>query len=203
MLRTTDAQTSLTNAHREASKPRADAVDQQLSDWTQRTQTSDSPCWQRESRAALGLICRDSEGQREYLFRYNRKWQLWNFVAGHFEPGQDRNFADTMIREFIEETGEEIGETPPIFGRDFSIEPLTTAPLQSVRFSGSAQQWTKYEFHVFWITLHGDVTLWDGRWQRHPTLFRWFTKAELQETLAQDGQTLASPFPLGALLTIM
>lgn len=204
MLRPADALAPLANDRAEdAYKPHADVVAQHLSNWALSTQTSPSPYWQRESRAAMGLISRSNRGRREYLFRYNRKWQRWNFVAGHFEPGLDWDFTDTMKREFIEETGEEIGEKPPVYSRDFSIEPLTTAPLIGVYFSGSARQWTKYEFHLFWITLHGDLTTWDARWQRHPTLFRWFSKAELEEEVVCNGQTLATSFPLSALFGIM
>jgi 8-oxo-dGTP pyrophosphatase MutT (NUDIX family) len=203
MLRPSENDPQLTSSHRDMSLPTAAEVAQHLSDWARKKQATAPPSWQRESRAALGLISRSRGGQREYLFRYNRKWQRWNFVAGHFEPERDRDFIDTMVREFIEEVGEEIGEAPPVYGRDFSIEPLTTAPLEGVYFSGSAQQWTKYEFHVFWITLHGDLTSWDARWQRHPAQFRWFNKAEIEQEVVRDGQTLATAFPLGALFAIM
>lgn len=203
MLRSSKTDPHSPSPRRDASIPTVAAVSQHLSDWMRNRQSTDSLPWQRESRAALGLISRARGGHREYLFRYNRKWQRWNFVAGHFEPDQDRDFADTMMREFIEESGEEIGEDPPVYDRDFSIEPLTAAPLEGVYFSGSARQWTKYEFHVFWISLHGDLTAWDARWQRHPTLFRWFTKAELEREVVREGQTLATSFPLSALFAIM
>lgn len=171
--------------------------------WLEDDEIREDVAWQRVSRSALAIIRRERHRRPEYLFRYNRKWRAWNLLAGHFEPEKDRDFHDAMIREFIEEVGEEVGEPAPVWDHDFTVEPWGQPALIDLSFSAAAKQWTKYEFHCFRVELKGETSRWEGLWQRHPETFRWFTREELAAGVSADGKAVLTPFPLGSLLSTL
>lgn len=77
----------------------------------------------RLSRVAY-VVIRLQLGAREcFLLRAHPKWGDWSLVGGHVEASDASDRAATARREAEEEM------PPLVYGRDFTLEPITREPL--------------------------------------------------------------------------
>ena len=133
----------------------------------------------RESLAAAALIRREQDGRTLWLAQWNQRWQRYNFVAGHKEPGE--SFRACLLRE----VGEELGLAE---GADFQVAAEPAARLQYTAWSDSAGTETTYTVELFAVRLTPDA-------ERHVAADprnRWLSEDDIRSGRCADG-ALVSP----------
>ena len=128
----------------------------------------------RVSTASYALITREIKGKDKWLLQWNEKWQVMNLISGHHEP-DDPNELCCLIREIHEELAsalpdEELRKMRDALRNDRRKnympkdykkwkDPLIVSikkirPMNYIAYSGSKNQWTKYELTVFDVKLN-------------------------------------------------
>lgn len=102
----------------------------------------------RRSELALVLVCVNIDGVPHLLFHRHRKWGDWSLIGGHVEPGEEKDWLLTAIREADEEL------TPLRHNVDFVIEQFPSmnqvewGPVPS-RAKGNVP--TIYAVRYYWL----------------------------------------------------
>ena len=134
----------------------------------------------RQSVASAAVICRETDGQPQWLCRWNQNWQCYHVVGGHKKARE--SFLDCVRRE----VSEELGLT---FERDFST---IDDPLECVRYtawSNSAGEETDYVIQLFAVHLAASVldsNALDGE------DVRWLSRADIERGQCDDGKPVSS-----------
>src|SRR5262245_46487651 len=122
----------------------------------------------RTSVAALAVICREENGETQWLAQWNKGWQAFSLVGGHRRDGE--SFRNCVVREVSEELG-------LIEGTDFVVVDRFRAPLEFESLSKRAGEMTAYTFQMFDVQLAG-AAAWE-RVNANP-MNRWLTVVEIQ-----------------------
>jgi 8-oxo-dGTP pyrophosphatase MutT (NUDIX family) len=129
----------------------------------------------RKSSAAFAWIERQTHDGPRFLTQWNRKWQAFNLVGGHVEPGE--SFRECVVREMIEELGIAAAEF------DVSDEPL--ARIEFTTWSVPAQETTEYEMAAFRAALRTEAAA--SRIEANADN-RWLSREELARGTTDAGQ---------------
>lgn len=141
------------------------------------------PPFTRVSRAAFGLIRRETSDGPEYLLRFNARHGGYNFVGGHFEAEDGDSPFQTLARELREELALAPGT--------YSATPIFPGPLHHMAFSPAHRASTLYVHHFFAVAALSDTAL---ATVSQPDC-RWISMAQLGEFQSHG----ISPDPLAAL----
>jgi 8-oxo-dGTP pyrophosphatase MutT (NUDIX family) len=137
----------------------------------------------RESQAAVALVRREQDGRTLWLAQWNPRWQRYNFVAGHKEPGE--SFRACLLRE----VGEELGLAE---GADFEAAAEPAARLQYTAWSESASADTAYTVELFDVRLTADA---ERRVSAEPHN-RWLSADEIRAGRCADGAPVSATMAL-------
>lgn len=132
----------------------------------------------RHVSAAFAWIERETPAGPQWLAQWNRKWQAFNLIGGHVEPGE--TFRECLVREMIEELG--------IAANQFSVAPDRLARIEFEAFSMPAQEVTAYQMVVFRATILSEVAY--QRIVGHPDN-RWLSRDELTAARTNDGREIS------------
>lgn len=136
----------------------------------------------RQSVAAIALICREQDGQTQWLAQWNDAWGALSFVGGH--KNDDESFRECLIREIKEELGL-VGE------RQMLVSAAPVKHLEYSDFSQRAGEETDYTIELFNVSLIGD-----GVWEMVDanSANRWLTEDKIMACRTHDGRPV-SPMP--------
>lgn len=133
----------------------------------------------RRTTAAFGWIERRSPDGRLYLVQWNRKWEAFNLVGGHQEPGETAR--ECVVREIAEELG-------LVDGRDVSVGEKPLAHIEFTAWSRPLGEWTAYDMTAFAAAI------------RHPAAFerieenhdnRWISAEEMRRGETADSRVVS------------
>ena len=80
---------------------------------------------------------------------FNKYWNSYNFIGGHYEPDKDhQNYEYTVIREIEEELA------GLIYKIDFFVKSLSPVPLKTIHFSKRHKEMTCYTFNLFQLFIN-------------------------------------------------
>jgi len=138
----------------------------------------------RDSVAAIALIRRETNGQTEWLARWNHNWNAFSFIGGH--KSDDETFRECLIREVIEELGLEPDA-------DFHVALAPQSHLEYVGWSDGARAETAYTMELYPLELVGDFT---QEKIDHDPENRWLAPAEIQSARTLDGKPISGTMAL-------
>ena len=138
----------------------------------------------RNSVAAIALIRRETNGQTEWLARWNHNWNAFSFIGGHKEV--DETFRECLIREVIEELGLEPDA-------DFHVALSPQSHLEYVGWSDGARAETAYTMELYPLELVGDFT---QEKIDHDLENRWLAPTEIQSSRTLDGKPISGTMAL-------
>lgn len=133
----------------------------------------------RTVQAAFAWIEQVSPGGALYLCQWNRKWQAFNLIGGHQEPGESA--WQCVVREIAEELGLAAGDDIAVAG-----EPL--ARIEFTAWSVPLGEWTAYDMTAFAATIASPAAL--AR-VGESAENRWLSAAELTAGRTADGRAVS------------
>lgn len=132
----------------------------------------------RQSYADFAWIEREAPDGPRVLTQWNRKWQAFNLVGGHREPGE--SFRECVVRELVEE----LGITPD----DFAVSGEPLAQIEFEAWSVPAEETTAYSMVAFRAEILTDAAL---RQINKNTENRWLSATELAAAKTHDGRRIS------------
>jgi 8-oxo-dGTP pyrophosphatase MutT (NUDIX family) len=135
----------------------------------------------RRSVAGLALFQREDQGRKQWLSRWNDRWNRYFFVGGHKEKTE--TFRDCVVRE----VGEELGLSEH---DDFeaSADPRDAPDLKGFEeWSVAAWQQTHYEIELYDCELKEDAR----RLVAKDAANRWLSEAEIKAERSADGKLVS------------
>lgn len=133
----------------------------------------------RRTSAAFAWIDHLSTSGMLYLCQWNRKWQAFNLIGGHQEPGETAR--QCVVREIAEELGLADSEDIAVAG-----EPL--ARIEFTAWSVPLGEWTAYDMTAFAATIASPAAL--ARVGENAEN-RWLSAAELTTGRTDDDRAVS------------
>ena len=103
----------------------------------------------RISRCVFVVVKLHLDGEDYVLMRQNTRWKDLNFIGGHVEDKDARNFERAAKRELLE-------EVPPFRGIPFKLQPLTDKITHGPVDSRSAGCMVEYELQFYLMKFLSD-----------------------------------------------
>lgn len=133
----------------------------------------------RTAVASLAMFTRDREGEREWLARWNRHWEVFHFVGGAKLDAE--SFRKCCVREIQEELG-------IVEGKEFFVSQTPLTHVEFVAWSKRVLVETRYTLEVFEARFSDESTaelvVADPR-------VRWLSRQEIARGRTADGSDVS------------
>ncbi len=140
----------------------------------------------RNSVAALALIHREVDGQKQWLARWKKNWKSFSFsfIGGTRQDGE--SFRECLTRR----VAEELGLVPEA---DFQVAEKPHAHLEYSALAEGSRAKTANTIELYSLTLQGDFCheKIDGDADN-----RWLLPAEIKNSSTNDGRAISGTMAL-------